>query len=60
MGNQKVRRSSFWTEQNRRSFEDEGKTVVQLLEFCQRTLFDLVSLLGLFGWFYPFGFSVIY
>ena len=49
MGNQKVRRSSFWTEQNRRSFEDEGKTVVQLLEFCQRTLFDLVSLLGLFG-----------
>ena len=40
VGNQKVRRSSFWTEWNRRSFEDEGKTVVQLLEFCQQTLFD--------------------
>ena len=31
---------TIWTEQNRRSFEDEGKTVVQLLEFCQQTLFD--------------------
>ena len=31
---------TIWTEQNRRSFEDEGKIVVQLLEFCQRTLFD--------------------
>ena len=31
---------TIWTEWNRRSFEDEGKTVVQLLEFCQRTLFD--------------------
>ena len=30
----------FWFEQNRRAFEDEEKTVVQLLEFCQRTLFD--------------------
>ena len=31
---------TIWTERNRRFFEDEGKTVVQLLEFCQRTLFD--------------------
>ena len=31
---------TIWTEWNRQSFEDEGKTVVQLLEFCQRTLFD--------------------
>ena len=31
---------TIWTERNRRSFEDEGKTVVQLLEFCQRTLSD--------------------
>ena len=31
---------TIWTEWNRRSFEDEGKTVVQLLEFCHRTLFD--------------------
>ena len=30
----------IWTEWHRRSFEDEGKTVVQLLELCQRTLFD--------------------
>ena len=31
---------TIWTEWNRRSFEDEGNIVVQLLEFCQRTLFD--------------------
>ena len=31
---------TIWSERNRRAFEDEGKTVVQLLEFCQRTLFD--------------------
>ena len=31
---------TIWSERNRRSFEDEEKTVVQLLEFCQRTLFD--------------------
>ena len=31
---------TIWTERNRRSFEDEEKTVVQLLEHCQRTLFD--------------------
>ena len=31
---------TIWTEQNLQSFEDEGKTVVQLLEFCQWTLFD--------------------
>ena len=31
---------TIWSERNRRAFEDEGKTVVQLLEFCQKTLFD--------------------
>ena len=31
---------TIWSDQNRRAFKDEGKTVVQLLEFCQRTLFD--------------------
>ena len=30
----------IWTERNWRSFEDEGKTLVQLLEYCQWTLFD--------------------
>ena len=30
----------IWIERNRRSFEDEGKTLVQLLEYCQWTLFD--------------------
>ena len=25
---------TIWTEWNRQSLEDEGKTVVQLLEFC--------------------------
>lgn len=29
-----------WSERNRRAFEDEEKSVVQLLEFCQKTLFD--------------------
>ena len=41
----------MWTiliERNRRSFEDEGKTVVQLLEYCQWTLFD---------WFQCWGYS---
>ena len=31
---------TIWTERNRWSFEDEGKTMVQLLEYYQRTLFD--------------------
>ena len=31
---------TIWSERNQRSFEDEGKTVIQLLELCQRTLFD--------------------
>ena len=31
---------TIWSDQNWRAFEDEEKTVVQLLEFCQRTLFD--------------------
>ena len=38
---------TIWTEWNRQSFEDEGKTVVQLLEFCQRTLFDCSRCWGL-------------
>ena len=38
---------TIWTEQNLRFFEDEGKTVVQLLEFCQRTLFDWSRCWGL-------------
>ena len=39
---------TIWTEQNRQSFEDEGKTVVQLLYLCQQTLFN---------WFRCWGFS---
>ena len=31
---------TIWAEWNQQSFEDEGKTMVQLLEFCQRTPFD--------------------
>ena len=31
---------TIWSDQNWQAFEDEEKTVVQLLEFCQRTLFD--------------------
>ena len=31
---------TIWFERNRRAFEDEEKTVVQLLEFCEWTLFD--------------------
>ena len=36
----------IWIERNRRSFEDEGKTLVQLLEYCQWTLFDWSSCWG--------------
>ena len=39
---------TLWFERNRRAFEDEGKTVVQLLEFCQRTLFDWSRCWGFF------------
>ena len=39
---------TIWTERNRRSFEDEAKIVVQLLDLCQRTLF---------GWSWCWGFS---
>ena len=31
---------TIWTERNQRSFKDKGKTVVQLLNLCQWTLFD--------------------
>ena len=31
---------TIWSERNRWAFEDEEKSVVQLLEFCQKTLFD--------------------
>ena len=33
----------IWTEWNLRSFEDKGKTVVQLLDLGQRTLFEWFS-----------------
>ena len=38
---------TIWTEQNWRSFEDTGKFVVQLLDLCQRTLFDWSQCWGL-------------
>ena len=38
---------TIWTERNRRSFEDNGKSVVQLLDLCQRTLFDWSRCCGL-------------
>ena len=31
---------TIWIERKWRSFEDKGKTVVQLLEYCQRILFE--------------------
>ena len=31
---------TIWSERNQLAFEDEEKTMVQLLEFCQRTLFN--------------------
>ena len=31
---------TIWTKRNRPSFEDEAKTVVQLLDLCERILFD--------------------
>ena len=37
----------IWTEQNRHSFEDNGKIVVQLLDLFQRTLFDWSRCWGL-------------
>ena len=37
----------IWTEQNWRSFENTGKSVVQLLELCQQTLFDWSRCWGL-------------
>ena len=37
---------TIWTERNQQSFQDEGKNVVQLLEYCQRTLFDWYSCWG--------------
>ena len=39
---------TIWTKQNQRSFEDERKTVVQLLKCCQRSIFD---------WSHCWGFS---
>ena len=37
---------TIWTKRNRRSFENERKTMVQLLAYCQRTLFDWSRCLG--------------
>ena len=42
---------TIWTERNRRSFEDNGKSVVQLLDLCQRTLFDWSRCWGLLDCF---------
>ena len=42
---------TIWTERNRRSFEDKGKTVVQLLDLCQWTLFDWSRCWGLLDCF---------
>ena len=38
---------NIWTEQNRRSFEDTRKSLDQLLELCNRTLFDWSRCRGL-------------
>ena len=38
---------TIWIEHNWWSFEDEGKNVVQLLDLCQRTLFDWSRCWGL-------------
>ena len=37
----------IWTERNQCSFKDNGKSVVQLLDLCQRTLFDWSRCWGL-------------
>ena len=38
---------NIWTERNRRSFEDTGKSLDQLLELCRQTLFDWSRCWGL-------------
>ena len=38
---------TIWTKWNRHSFEDNEKTVVQLVDLCQRTLFDWSRCWGL-------------
>ena len=38
---------TIWTEHNRRSFEDIEKSLVQLLDLCQRTLLDWSRCWGL-------------
>ena len=38
---------NIWTEWNRRSFEDTGKSLDQLLELCKQTLFDWSRCWGL-------------
>ena len=38
---------TIWTERNQCSFEDNGKSVVQLLDLCQWTLFDWSRCWGL-------------
>ena len=51
---------TIWTERNWQSFKDEGKTVVQLSECCQQTLFDWSRCWGFSDLFYPYGFSFVY
>ena len=41
----------IWTERNRRSFEDFGKSLAQLLYLCQRALFDWSWCWGLLDYF---------
>ena len=38
---------TIWTECNRHSFEDIEKSMAQLLDLCQRTLFDWSQCRGL-------------
>ena len=38
---------TIWTKRNRCSSEDSGKTMVQLVDLCQRTLFDWSRCWGL-------------
>ena len=51
---------TIWTERNRRSFENEEKTVVQLLEYCQQTLFDWSRYWSYSDYSTPFGFLFVY
>ena len=51
---------TIWTERNWRSFKDEGKTVIQLLELYQWILFDWSRCWGFSDCSALFGFSFFY